>query len=122
MDAFVPIASRVLTFKSSSSDRVAQEITVAVSAPYSPPREKSSKASAGCLVVLGGEPAQEVWGIDQLEALQVAIAHVQVFLRGLATSDAGELRTHDGALFDPQGSPFLKTYLEATRGDGAPGA
>jgi hypothetical protein len=115
MGSFNSIASRTLTFKSLASDKVSQKITVAVSAPYSPPREASARANAGCMLLLGGDPPQEVWGIDEMEALQVAIAHIQVFLRELAAKNAGELRTEDGALFDPEGSPFLKKYLEATR-------
>jgi hypothetical protein len=117
MKSFEPIASRTLIFKSFSSDKVTQKITVAVSAPYSPPRDKSARANAGCMVLTGGEPefAQEVWGIDEIEALQVALAHVQVFLRELANSGKGELRTEDGAAFDPEGSAFLTQYLEATQ-------
>ena len=117
MKSFEPIASRTLTFRSHSSDKVTQKITVAVSAPYSPPTNKTAKANAGCMVLAGGDPehASEVWGVDEIEALQVALAHVQVFLRELATSGKGELQTEDGKAFDPEGSPFLTKYLEATQ-------
>jgi hypothetical protein len=117
MKPFKPIASRTLTFKSRASEKVTQTITVAVSAPYRPPTNKSAKANAGCMVLTGGDPehASEVWGVDEMEALEVALAHVQVFLRELANSGKGELRTEDGKPFDPEGSPFLTKYLEATQ-------
>ena len=102
-------------FKSSQSESVAHEIIVSVGAPYKPPRERSSAANTGCMLVLGGEPAQEVCGTDELEALQVAIAHIEFFLREMATNQSGELRGEDGALADPNGPPFLKNYIAATR-------
>jgi hypothetical protein len=117
MTPFKPIASRTLIFKSRAAEKVTERITVAVSAPYSPPTNKAAKANAGCMVLTGGDPehASEVWGADEIEALQVALAHIQVFLREVANSGKVELRTEDGKPFDPEGSPFLTKYLEATQ-------
>lgn len=105
---FTPIASRDLIFV--NADKFETPIHVAIGAPYAPALADEAKHYAGCMVLTCEDPelATEVFGIDEFEALEVALSFLRLFLSKLAATEGGELLNKDRSKFDPEGSPLLK--------------
>jgi hypothetical protein len=103
---FVPIAERDLIF--TNSDGYESAIHVAISAPYKPAQDDAMKEHAGCLVLTCEEEelAAEVFGIDEMEALNAGLEFLRTFLSQLVKQ--GTVTYADGSAFHPDGSPLLR--------------
>ena len=88
-------------------------IDVAIGAPYAPARTEGQEKMSGCLLSTSDDEALaiEILGKDNLEALEMAVRHIRLFLCELV-SRGGELRYLDGSKFEPEGSQILKQFKE----------
>jgi hypothetical protein len=55
--------------------------------------------------------ALEVGGKDEFEALQMAIIHLETFVRRLTSDDAGKLFNQDGTPFEMKDMNLLSYFL-----------
>ena len=106
--SFAPIAKRQLFVVDRDGNR--EEFSVEIGAPYSPAKTRGMEDHAACPIEICGqadESGSEVFGIDELEALENALSHVRLLLTGLVTA---------GKVEWPDGRPYsLESESEFTR-------
>lgn len=100
---------------------VEREIVVAIGKPYSPANDPTMAAQgmSACAVLTCDDStlAYEVFGADELEALEMSIVRINDYLAKLAADPSGRLKCVDGTDYDPDGSVFMKGYMESLASD-----
>lgn len=99
---FTAVARRHLKFRTSKA--FTRDVILAISLPYRPPKTPTGVGPAACMVLTCDDPelAIEVSGKDELEALQMALLHIERFLDVLAADSSGKLLNKDGTPFERQ--------------------
>lgn len=92
------VFERKLLYKD-HSESGEQAITVRVGSPYFPAKTAGMETFYACPVQLASHvPAHESFGIDEMQAIGVALSMAHIYLRDLAAG--GELRWEDGRLYN----------------------
>lgn len=109
--AFNAIAKRTIVLVNHESGE-REKITVAISAPYRPATTPGMSEYAACLVQFYeeiGDAGSEVFGADEVEALENAIQNVHSLLAGLMAGGSAE--TADGRKLPLENqSQFTKAF------------
>jgi hypothetical protein len=107
--AFESIASRVLYVVNHEGQR--EEFSVAIGKPYKPANAPGMEDQAACLLQVCGQVddiGSEIYGYDELEALENAVSQVRLMLVGLVAM--GRVEWFDGTLFTAESlSEFTRT-------------
>ena len=108
---FVPIARRDLKYVSQTRSI---DIVLAISAPYRPPQTPTAAGKvAACMIQDSDDPnlALEIGGQDEFEALEMAIIHLETFIRTLTSDKAGKLLNRDGTPFEAKQTNLVAYFL-----------
>jgi hypothetical protein len=116
--SFIPIARRDLKFVSGNQ---AMDIVLAISAPYRPPKGpeelRTGAGDAACMIQDCDDPtlALEICAIDEFEALELGMVHLERYIDSLLSDPAGELRYSDGTPVDRSAVSLIGYYVKRSQ-------